>query len=95
MKHASRKPYFIQELSDNHFLAVCHYLQKVLQLDYYLLTKEIKSLTPAQNAHFHHLFITSCNRKFQYMHLMLKGRNQLRKVVKIFTRYTKAMGRPF
>jgi hypothetical protein len=82
MKSASSKPYFTQELSENRFLLVCQYLQKVLQLDYYLMTKEIMPLTPVQNKHFHDLFIRSYNKKFLYMHLMLRGRNQLRNVVK-------------
>jgi hypothetical protein len=82
MKSASSKPYFTQELSENRFLLVCQYLQKVLQLDYYLMTKAIMPLTPVQNKHFHDLFIRSYNKKFLYMHLMLTGHNQLRNVVK-------------
>jgi hypothetical protein len=94
MKNASPKPYFIQALSDNHFLSVCRYLQGVLQLDYYILIKEIRSLAPLQNAHFHHLFITSYNRRFKYFYLILKGPSQLRKDVKRFINYTKLLGRP-
>jgi hypothetical protein len=95
MKNASPKPYFIQALSDNHFLSVCLYLQGALQLDYYILTKKIRTLTPVQNAHFHHLFIASCNRKFKYLYFILKGPSQLPKVVKRFINYTKSLGRPF
>jgi hypothetical protein len=82
MKSAYSKPYFTQELSENRFLLVCQYLQKVLQLDYYLMTQESMPLTPVQNTHFHDLFIRSYNKKFRYLYLMLRGRNQLRKVVK-------------
>ena len=82
MKSASSKQYFTQELSENRFILVCQYLQKVLQLDYYLMTKAIMPLTPVQNKHFHDLFIRSYNKKFRYMHLMLRGRNQLRNLVK-------------
>jgi hypothetical protein len=82
MKRASSKPYFPQELSENRFLLVCQYLQKSLQFEYYLMTKEIMPLTPVQNKQFHDLFINSYNKKFMYLHLMLTGRNKLRKVVK-------------
>jgi hypothetical protein len=95
MKNASPKPYFIQALSDNHFLSVCRYLQGVLQLDYYILTEEIRSLTPFQNAHFHHLFIASYNGKFKYLYLILRGPSQLCKAVKRFINYTKSLERPF
>jgi hypothetical protein len=95
MKNASQKPYFIQALSDNHFLSVCRYLQDVLQLDYYILTKEVRSLAPVQNAHFYHLFIASCNSKFKYLYLILRGPSQLRKVVKRLINYTKSLGWPF
>jgi hypothetical protein len=95
MKNASPKPYFIQALSDNHFLSVCRYLQGVLQLDYYILIKEVRSLAPLQNAHFHNLFIKSYNRKFKYFYLILKGPRQLRKAVTRFINYTKSLGRPF
>lgn len=89
MKRASPKPYFTQELSDNGFLSVCHYLQKALQFDYYLMTKELMSHTPIQNKHFHHLFVKTYDRKFRYINLMLKGRKQLRKIIK------KTLGRSF
>jgi hypothetical protein len=82
MKSACSKPYLAQELSENRFLLVCQYLQKALQLDYYLMTKEIMSLTPIQNTHFHDLFIRSYSKKFRYIHLLLTGRNKLRKAVK-------------
>jgi hypothetical protein len=95
MKNAFPKPYLIQALADNHFLSVCLYLQDVLQLDYYMLTEEIRSLTPVQNAHFHHLFIASCNSKFKYLYLILRGPNQLCKAVKSFINYTKSLERPF
>jgi hypothetical protein len=92
MKSASSKPYFTQELSDQDFLLVCQYLQKALQLDYYLMTKEIMPLTPVQNTHFHDLFIKSYSRKFHYMYLMLIVRNQMRKFVRSIS---KALSRPF
>ena len=95
MKNVSPKPYFIQALSDHHFLSVCDYLQEVLQLDYYILTKEIRAITPVQNAHFQHLFIASCNKKFKYLDLIFRGPSQLRKVVKRFMNYTKSLSRPF
>ena len=82
MKSASSKSYFTQDLSDNQFLSVCQYLQKALQLDYYLMTKDIMPLTPLINNHFHDLFIRSYNKKFMYLYLILRGRNQLRKLVK-------------
>jgi hypothetical protein len=84
MKNALPKPYFIQELSDNQFLSVCQYLQKVLQFDYYLMAKEIMSFSPVQNAHFQHLFIRACNKKYRYIHLVLIGRNKLRNAAKNF-----------
>jgi len=92
MKSISSKPYFTQELSDNHFLSVCQYLQKNLKLEYYIMTKEVMSLRPVQNKHLYHLFIKSYSRKYQYMYLMLIGRNRLRKIVK---NITKALGRLF
>ena len=81
MKSASSKPYFTQELSENRFLLVCHYLQNILKLDYYLLTKEVKALTPVRNEHFHHLFVNSCTRKHHFMYLILKKFSQLRKLM--------------
>jgi hypothetical protein len=94
MKNASPKPYFTQSLSDSHFLSVCRYLQGILQLDYYILTKKLRTLAPVQNAHFHHLFIASCNSKFKYLYLTLRVSSQLRKVVKRFINYTKSLGWP-
>ena len=82
MKSACSKPYLAQELSENRFLLVCQYLQKNLQLDYYLMTIDIMPLTPVQNTQFHDLFIRSCNKKFRYLYLMLRVRAQLRKAVK-------------
>jgi GT2 family glycosyltransferase len=82
MKSALPKPYFVQDLSDNQFLSVCQYLQKSLQFDYYLMTKEVMSFSNVENAHFQHLFIRSCNRKYRYIHLLLIGRSKLRNVTK-------------
>lgn len=92
MKSAPSKPYFTQELSDNHFLSVCQYLQKTLKLDFYRMTKEIVLCTPVQNKHLHHLFIKSYNGKFQYAFLMLRGRDKLSKNVKSII---KTLGRQF
>ena len=82
MKTASPNPYVAQELTDSDFLSVCQYLQKTLGLDYYLLTQDIKLLSPIQNPHFHNLFVKSCNRKYRYIHLLLVGRSYLRRLVK-------------
>jgi hypothetical protein len=87
MKNALPKPYFNQDLSDNQFLSVCQYLQKTLSFDYYLMTKEMMSFGPVENAHFQHLFIRACNRKYRYIHLVLIGRNKLRNVAKNVIKY--------
>lgn len=83
MNNLTSKPYFTQKMSDEQFLSVCQYLQEVLQIDYYLMTKEVMSLTPIQNGHFHDLFSKSYSKKSQFMYLMLRGRNQVSKTVKI------------
>jgi hypothetical protein len=82
MKSLTAKPFFPQKLSEKQFLSVCQYLQKTLRLDYYLLTQEVKLLSPIQNAHFKDLFINSCNRKYRYIHFLLVGRSYLRRLVK-------------
>jgi hypothetical protein len=82
MSITTAKPFLIQELTDEQFLSICHNLQKVLRVDYYLLTKKVMSLSPIQNPHFHHLFIKSCNKKYRYIHLLLVGCNHVRRVVK-------------
>jgi hypothetical protein len=74
MKKASAKPYFSQDISEAQFLKVCHYLQSVLGVDYYLMTREAASLTPESDKHFHDLFLQSCSNKYKYIYWLQKVR---------------------
>lgn len=82
MKSASSKPYFSQELSEADFLAVCQYLQSVLQIDYYLMIKQLKSCSPVKNKNFYDLFLKSYSKRAQFIYQMSLVRGKLRKIVK-------------
>ncbi|MDO6709141.1 hypothetical protein Q4567_00265 [Aliiglaciecola sp. 2_MG-2023] len=81
MKSPDPKPFFEQGLNETDFLSVCDYLQNILKVDYYLLTKKIESSKVSEDKNYRLLFVNSCASKYKYMHRFYQFRFRIKKAI--------------
>lgn len=80
MLHSAQKPHVPQVINEVQFLDVCNFLQTMLKRDYYLLVDLVKRSSHSHEDEFRSIFLSSCDKKYEYVHKLLL----LRSKVKLF-----------
>ncbi|WP_158967030.1 hypothetical protein [Paraglaciecola sp. L3A3] len=86
MQDASPTPYLKQELTQDAFLSVCHFLQETLKVDYYLLTRHVGKIKKTKDDRFYELFVSSYEQKYKFLFIVSLFRMKVKSALNLLKR---------
>lgn len=89
MQEASPNCYLKQELTQDAFLSVCHFLQATLKVDYYRLTLSVSKSEKIENDAFRQSFIKTCEEKYKFLFWFSLARSKARSGFKMLKQKAK------